>query len=1534
MSTLAATLERARKELLDLGLRNPMLNFRPSRARGLTLEGLPPDVAWQRLIREDKPFSFVEGGPDVDGQAASEGRLLVPMEAEALQQVLLNTQRAARTFLEEQGAQVLYLALGMLAWTEPDRPETRHAPLLLVPVTLLRPHALARFQLRWNQGDLVENLSLAARLAADHGITLPPVAPVEDLVPSRYMAEVAERVAGVGYRVEPEAVSLGLFASSKLLMYRDLDPAALGGHGGQALVAAVLEEGFPAPEALAPVRPQGVVDMDASQAAAVAAVAAGQSLVIQGPPGTGKSQTITNIVAEALRQGKTVLFVAEKLAALEVVRRRLTAVGLGDALLELHSHKASKRELLGELGRTLALPQPRVEASADDEEALHGELRDKLDAYAEAVNTPVGESGVTPHEAITALLRLGREGGEARLPEEAIPLTLAAWTRAEHLRRQALTVELRTLLSAIGALRHHPFAGARVEHVRPGEEAAIAGEVARTRAALQAWLPALKALSEGLGRPCPGSWRGARQLLRALVHLRDAHRLQGVDLGHAGWSAHRDKLEALLEAGAAWAWLRATWGDRVQPGAWDLDHSATRDAVATWGRRWSRSFVGAWRRSQRLLVRHCRGGVPADPADQLAVLDALAQGRRLRQELRQESGLAGLLFGPQWRGEDSTWPELRATAERVWAIQADLAAGELPADFAAWPLPDWLPAAPPPAVGAAETAAVAFDDAWGRLAARLVYSPAGAAPQDEPFEALEARMAGWQAEPERLQDLAAYNRLRLSLRDEQLERLVAVVEQPGGEALVPGLDQRLERAWFEALLERAIRERPALAQFEGNSQMLLRDRFGHLERKVQVHHRSRLAQQHHARLTARSEDRSWVTLRQELAKRTRHLPIRQLVARAGGAIQALKPVFMMSPLSVATYLPAGAVTFDLVVFDEASQVRPVDALGALLRGRQLVVVGDKRQMPPTNFFDSLASNADVPEDEEGLVTEDYESLLGLCEAQGVPQRMLRWHYRSRHESLIALSNQAFYEGRLIVFPSPDAHREEAGLRLRHLPDAIYDRGRTRTSPREAVAVAEAVMQHARAHPTRSLGVAAFSLSQAEAILAELERLRRACPECEPFFAGDDAAGREEPFFVKNLETVQGDERDVIYISVGYGRDAEGRVSANFGPLNQEGGERRLNVLITRARLRCEVFTGLQAEDIPEGPGESLGVSTLRRFLAYARDGRLGAVRVDDAREAAAPTLADELHEVLQAAGIAAVRGVGSHGGRLELVVGASGAEGHHRLAVLCDGPEYHRAGPAGDRDRLREQVLVGLGWQLHHAWSVEWLRRPGLERQRLLAAVEQALTVAAAPEAPPPMPGLPEVDLAAGVAPEAGVAPYRVVGLPGLSGADLASLGVPAIAEAVAEVVRGEGPVHATEVLRRVTQAAGLKRVTVKARQLVDDAVAWLGPEGVERRGEFLWPTGLAEAPLRDRSGLPATGRKVGLIAPEELAGALQLVVRRAGGARPREAALEALKLLGLAKPGEDALATVEALAAALAEAGALGRRGEFLVEARATVPE
>ena len=336
----------------------------------------------------------------------------------------------------------------------------------------------------------------------------------------------------------------------------------------------------------------------------------------------------------------------------------------------------------------------------------------------------------------------------------------------------------------------------------------------------------------------------------------------------------------------------------------------------------------------------------------------------------------------------------------------------------------------------------------------------------------------------------------------------------------------LDVARYNAIVARSMMDNPEVAGFDGAAHEQLVERFGRMDALALEHNCARVAHAHYERLPQGGGGGQIGILRREFEKRRRHKPIRTLMTEAGRAIQAIKPVFMMSPMSVAAYLPPGRISFDLVVFDEASQVKPVDALGSLARASQAVVVGDDKQLPPTSFFDAATQATD--DDDAESATGDLESVLGLMRAQGCPTRMLRWHYRSRHESLIALSNREFYDDGLMVFPSPDSERVASGLRFHHLPDAVYERGTSRRNPIEAEAVAEFVMRHARETPHLTLGVATFSTAQREAIMDQLELKRRQDDSCEAFFA----AHPEEPFFVKNLENVQGDERDAILISVG------------------------------------------------------------------------------------------------------------------------------------------------------------------------------------------------------------------------------------------------------------------------------------------------------------------------------------------------------------------------------------------------------------------
>ncbi|RZJ24504.1 MAG: DUF3320 domain-containing protein, partial [Flavobacterium sp.] len=337
---------------------------------------------------------------------------------------------------------------------------------------------------------------------------------------------------------------------------------------------------------------------------------------------------------------------------------------------------------------------------------------------------------------------------------------------------------------------------------------------------------------------------------------------------------------------------------------------------------------------------------------------------------------------------------------------------------------------------------------------------------------------------------------------------------------------------------------------------------------------------------------------------------------------------------------------------------------------------------------------------------------GLCEAKMAPSRMLKWHYRSRHQSLIQVSNYEFYDDKLVIFPAAGQHKN-LGLYFHHLPETIYERGTSRTNPEEAQLVAEKVMQHALKHQELTLGVATFSTAQREAIELALEHKRRNSPETESFFNRHP----HEPFFIKNLENVQGDERDVIFISMGYGHTAQGDLTMNFGPLNSDGGERRLNVLITRARQRCEVFSNFTADDLDLSRTSSRGVAALKSFLNFAQYGNLNSD--SKAAKESDSYLEEAVYKALIQQGCKVQKRVGSKGFFIDLAIEDPENPGSFLLGIECDGAMYRSARSARDRDRLRQQILEASGWKLHRIWSPDWFRDPDKELKRVLQALEQ-----------------------------------------------------------------------------------------------------------------------------------------------------------------------------------------------------------------------
>ncbi|MCX4667968.1 DUF3320 domain-containing protein [Streptomyces sp. NBC_01381] len=423
----------------------------------------------------------------------------------------------------------------------------------------------------------------------------------------------------------------------------------------------------------------------------------------------------------------------------------------------------------------------------------------------------------------------------------------------------------------------------------------------------------------------------------------------------------------------------------------------------------------------------------------------------------------------------------------------------------------------------------------------------------------------------------------------------------------------------------------------------------------------------------------------------------------------------MSPLTVSQFLPPD-FRFDVVIFDEASQVLPQDAVNSVYRGNALIVAGDQKQLPPTSFFSAASESDDDDEwDEDG--SDGFESVLDACKASGVLRGLpLLWHYRSRHENLIAFSNHEFYDNSMMTFPGALEQSPDVGVEF-FKSDGVYDRGGRSNNPGEAAMVAQRVIHHFATRPGRTLGVVALSKAQAEAIEEAVQKARAARPDLDRFFTDD----RLDGFFVKSLETVQGDERDVIILSVGYGPDQQGKLRSTFGPINRDGGWRRLNVAVTRARRRMEVVTSFYGGDLPDSTNKS--VQHLKRYLQYAQHGPqiLQTEAADFDAEPESP-FEEEVLAVLRDWGYSVQPQVGVAGFRIDMAVRHPGAPGTYALGIECDGAMYHSSRAARDRDRLRESVLRDLGWKLHRIWGTDWYRNRRDAMARLKAAVEAACT--------------------------------------------------------------------------------------------------------------------------------------------------------------------------------------------------------------------
>ena len=573
-----------------------------------------------------------------------------------------------------------------------------------------------------------------------------------------------------------------------------------------------------------------------------------------------------------------------------------------------------------------------------------------------------------------------------------------------------------------------------------------------------------------------------------------------------------------------------------------------------------------------------------------------------------------------------------------------------------------------------------------------------------------------QASADRIDDLVPWS-LYLARRREAQELGLEEFAQLLEKRQIPPNDIATAYAYctYATIVREAFRFTPQLGRFSGLKHHQIREEFKRLDREIiemrgkaiaaAVHQNTRPPAGQNGALVNQRTD--MVLLKLLMPQQKPRMPVRKILARAGRAVQALKPCFMMGPQAVAQYLTPGKTTFDLVIMDEASQLKPEEAIGAVARGGQLVVVGDPKQLPPTSFFSRMNP---TPDDDQQYTTTDAESILDVCVSHFRPTRALRWHYRSQHHSLIVFSNRNFYNGNLIIFPSPYHQNSQLGIHATYLADAVYD---NQTNIREAQRVVEAVAEHVQYRPSDSLGVVTLNIKQRDLIAEFLDDRLRNVPGADEY--RERWSSEHQPLFVKNLENVQGDERDAIIISTTFGKSPNAAaVRQNFGPISRQGGWRRLNVLFTRARKSVAIYTSMRPEDIVVDSTTPEGTRALRDYLEYVRSGIL-AVPEDNLLE---PDSDFEIAviEVLRGRGYEVTPQLGVAGYRIDIAVRHPDAPGVYLAAIECDGASYHSALSVRDRDRIRQEILESLGWRgrIWRIWSTDWFRSPHQETEKLI----------------------------------------------------------------------------------------------------------------------------------------------------------------------------------------------------------------------------
>jgi len=1334
-------------KLLDLSLKNTLINLRwtqrviPILSESLSdLEdalaegeeyGIGPRPSEWKLSEEQQrsieTLTDLRTFKDLIQSEFHNKRLRSFLSEGELSRAIVNVYRSSKTSLEENGANTLYLAMGFLRWYEtPASQKARYAPLILLPVEIVRKSVFKGYVIRLRDEDPQMNITLLQMMMQNFGIQIKGLDPLPqdeqgiDLL--KVFTVIRKAVMDQPRWDIIPAAFLGIFSFSQFVMWNDLRNRSedlqknkivrslMDGH----LVwnAQDMEPGEKVAEndSLVP------VPVDASQLHAIRAAAEGKSFVLHGPPGTGKSQTITAIITNALAKGKSVLFVAEKMAALSVVQQRLRNLGIGSFCLELHSNKSNKRDVLNQLNEAAQVAKQDSPGAWMKKAEQTAQLREELDVYGQALHQKQ-KSGLCLFDMIA-------EYTKHYDSQEAIGFsqTFADSLDEDLLQKQQLMLD-RLIAAAhlIGHPHQHPLRNVGRSVYSQQLKNELPEQLSEYTSALQNLSAVGAELTKKLAQPELlqfSEWEKLSKIAHQLQLWEPIPRSWGKDADWARSSMDIQKMAShFLIAQTLHDKVSALW----EEGLFDLDAAILKSDWASSLTKWaipkllhqSKLIKGIrtfWKAPNQKIPKDSLGNTFSD-------LENYQSNIAVGQVLFEQYGAD---LGNLHNGDDTDWDKILAYAKDAKNSDSELEAltGSDSLRIAFASVRELFPSLDS-YVNAFDLVLSSKDKLCNLLEIKdnECYEGNWVLAQLDMCENIQAHsgdLKEWMIWVD-----SAKEAMRLNL-----EPLVSAYQDGlPHKAVIPAYYKGL----YTALIHKTIEESPVLNSFSGAVFREKLRQFQQLDEElIELAKKEafyRLASQV-PNFTQEASQKSEVgILQRAIRSGGRGVSIRRLFEQTSNLLPKLCPCMLMSPLSAAQYLDPHRKPFDLVIFDEASQMPTARAVGALARGTDAVIVGDPKQMPPTSFFSGNML------DEDNLESEDLESILDDALALNMPQSHLLWHYRSRHESLIAFSNHRFYENKLYTFPSINDRESKVTL----MPiDGLFDRGKSRQNRVEAEAVVSELIRRSEDPNCRlkSVGVVSFNIQQQNLIDDLFTEACKTNPELESW-----AYEAAEPIFIKNLENVQGDERDVILFSIGYGPDVTGKTYMNFGPLNREGGWRRLNVAVSRARQEMLVFSSIRADQIDLSRTSAEGVAALKAFLEYSSGATLSQnVNSISGNRDDKSGIADALRRRLEQEGYQTQLHVGHSKYKIDLGIVDPKDPSRYLLGILLDGPFYKAAKTTRDREISQLSMLEGLGWRIHRLWSVDWWDNDEKEFRKIIELLKTSIPI------PCPTPLPPKVD--------------------------------------------------------------------------------------------------------------------------------------------------------------------------------------------------